>query len=42
MNYFQHLKANWKVAFHSLNDFFEHFLHGLIPAIKWNHYQKKD
>ena len=25
MNYMKHLKANWKVAFHSFNDFLEHF-----------------
>ena len=42
MNYFQHLKANWKVAFHSFNDFLEHFIHGLLPAISWNHIQKVD
>lgn len=39
MNYMKHLKANWKVAFHSLNDFLEHFIHGLIPCIKWEHKQ---
>jgi hypothetical protein len=37
MKYFKHLKENWKVALHSLNDFLEHFLHGLIPAISWKH-----
>jgi hypothetical protein len=37
MGYFEHLKANWKVAFHCLNDFLEHFLHGLIPCIHWEH-----
>jgi len=40
MNYFKHLIANWKVCLHSLNDFSEHFIHGLLPFIKWNHYQK--
>ena len=39
MTYFEHLKANWKVALHSLNDFLEHFLHGLCPLIKWTHTQ---
>ncbi len=42
MSYFQHLKANWKVAAHSLNDALEHFLHGLIPFIKWEHKQKNE
>jgi hypothetical protein len=37
-NYFIHLIANWKIAFHALNDFLEHFLHGLIPIIKWKHF----
>lgn len=37
MNYFEHLIANWKVAARSLGDFIEHFLHGLIPVIKWEH-----
>jgi len=41
MTYFEHLKANWKVAFHSLNDFFEHFIHGLIPYISWKHTQPR-
>lgn len=40
VTYFQHLKANWKVAAHSLSDALEHFLHGLIPFIKWEHKQK--
>lgn len=39
MKYFKHLKSNWKVAFHSLSDFFEHLIHGLIPGIRWNHKQ---
>ena len=39
MNYMKHLKANWKVAFHSFNDFLEHFIHGLLPCIKWEHKQ---
>lgn len=39
MNYFEHLIANWKVALHSLDDAAEHFLHGLIPKIKWKHKQ---
>ena len=39
MSYLQHLKANWKVAGHSFLDFLEHFLHGLCPAIKWEHKQ---
>ena len=39
MNYLEHLKANWKVAFHSLGDFLEHFIHGLIPCIQWKHQQ---
>ncbi len=39
MTYFEHLKANWKVAFHSFNDFLEHFIHGLLPCIKWEHKQ---
>lgn len=38
MNYFDHLVANWLVAFHSLNDFLEHFIHGLFPFISWKHY----
>ena len=41
MNYVKHLKANWKVALHSFNDFLEHFLHGLLPFIKWEHEQPK-
>lgn len=41
MSYFKHLIANWRVAIHSLNDFFEHFLHGILPFIKWNHYEEK-
>jgi hypothetical protein len=40
--YLIHLIANWKVALHSLNDFFEHFLHGLIPCISWKHFHKKN
>ena len=39
MSYLQHLKANWEVAGHSFLDFLEHFLHGLCPAIKWEHKQ---
>ena len=39
MGYMKHLKANWKVAFHSFNDFLEHFIHGLLPCIKWEHKQ---
>lgn len=42
LNYFKHLIMNWKVAVHALNDFFEHFLHGLFPFIKWEHYQNKE
>ena len=41
MNYMKHLKANWKVALHSFNDFLEHFIHGLLPFIKWEHEQPK-
>jgi GNAT superfamily N-acetyltransferase len=41
VNYFQHLKENWKIALHSLNDFSEHFLHGLIPIIKWKHFHSE-
>ena len=37
MNYFTHLKLNWQVAFHSLNDFCEHFIHGIIPCVSWKH-----
>ena len=37
MGYLKHLVANWKVSLHALNDFAEHFLHGLIPFIKWKH-----
>jgi hypothetical protein len=36
--YLIHLVANWKVALHALNDFFEHFLHGLFPFISWKHF----
>ena len=39
MTYTQHLIENWKVAFHALHDFFAHFIHGLIPAIKIRHHQ---
>ena len=39
MTYTQHLIKNWKVAFHALHDFFAHFIHGLIPAIKIQHHQ---
>ncbi len=39
MAYWQHLRANWLVAGHSLCDFLEHFLHGLIPCIQWGHQQ---
>lgn len=39
MTYTQHLIKNWKVAFHALHDFFAHFIHGLIPAIKIRHHQ---
>ena len=42
MNYFEHLLANWRVAFHSLNDFIEHFIHGIFPFISWKHYHKED
>ena len=42
MTYFQHLKANWKVAAHSLNDALEHFLHGLVPVIYWEHQQSTE
>jgi hypothetical protein len=38
--YFSHLLANWKVALHSLNDFAEHFIHGLFPFISWKHYER--
>ena len=37
--YTQHLIKNWQVAFHALHDFFAHFIHGLIPAIKIRHHQ---
>lgn len=37
MTYLSHLRANWKVAWHSLGDFLEHFLHGLLPFISWKH-----
>lgn len=40
MNYFDHLVANWRVAMHSLGDTLEHFLHGLLPFISWEHKQK--
>lgn len=40
MNYLKHLCINWKVAGHCLLDFLEHFLHGLIPLIKWEHENK--
>lgn len=30
---------NENVAFHALHDFFAHFIHGLIPAIKIRHHQ---
>lgn len=39
MTYTQHLIKNWQVAFHALHDFFAHFIHGLIPAIKIRHHQ---
>ncbi|RCX20864.1 hypothetical protein DFR58_10166 [Anaerobacterium chartisolvens] len=41
MNYLEHLKANWRVALHGLNDFAEHFLHGLLPCVKGDHTQPK-
>lgn len=50
VNYFKHLKSNWKVAlstryhtswFHTISDILEHFLHGLIPCIKWKHKQRE-
>lgn len=39
MKYLKHLKSNLRVAFHSLYDFFEHLIHGIIPCIRWNHKQ---
>ena len=39
MTYTRHLIKNWQVAFHALHDFFAHFIHGLIPAIKIRHHQ---
>ncbi len=39
MNYFEHLRLNWRVAFHAMFDFFAHFIHGLIPCIKIRHHQ---
>lgn len=42
MNYFKHLCLNWKVALHSLNDFAEHFIHGVLPFVKWKHYHSVD
>lgn len=42
MNYLEHLLANWKVAIHSLNDFVEHFIHGLIPFVEWKHYHNEN
>lgn len=39
MTYMQHLIKNWQVAFHALHDFFAHFIHGLIPAIKIRHHR---
>lgn len=36
-HYFSHLLANWRVAGHAMNDLAEHFIHGLIPLIKWKH-----
>ena len=49
MNYFEHLIANWRVAarsgkdlLHDLSDMLEHFIHGLIPFIKWNHQQPEE
>jgi hypothetical protein len=43
MNYIKHLIKNWKVAKHSLFDFWIHFIHGLIPIIKIEHpYQKEN
>ena len=41
MNYFQHLKANWKVALHSLSDMLIHFIHGLLPFIEIKHYENE-
>jgi hypothetical protein len=41
-NYLKHMKANWKVAFHSLGDFTIHFLHGLLPIIKIKHKEREE
>ena len=42
ISYYGHLLANWRVVFHSLNDFSEHFLHGLISAILQEHNQHNE
>ena len=39
MNYWIHLKANWRVAGHAIGDCLAHLIHGLIPAIKISHHQ---
>jgi len=38
MGYFRHLAKNWRVSWHSLGDVFKHFIHGVIPIIKFKHY----
>ncbi len=40
MGYFEHLCRNWLVAGRCVNLFLEHFLHGLIPFISWEHGHK--
>ena len=40
--YFVHLIKNWKVAGHALNDFAQHFMHGLVPCISWKHHHSED
>jgi len=40
MSYFEHLKANWKVAAHSLGDMLIHFFHGVLPFIEIKHEER--
>lgn len=42
MTYFEHLKANWRVAAHAQRDVVAHFVHGLLPCIKIKHHQPVD
>lgn len=39
MSYWQHLKANWKVAGRCLVLAFFHFVHGLIPRENTSHHR---